>query len=308
MSPASRILRNANRGRFLTARLSSVALAALLLFALPLAANAYTLVLRSGRRVQIPDAFRVTPSAVVYEASPGFTVTVWLSNVDTAATEKANAEPAGSFARRIGRDEAWAGAASAQAAPKPARGAATKTVTNRELEPSRLRREAQEAEYERTRQERGMPSRRELQRRVEEQDQRLREWARQAEEERLASEVESLRTELTHVRRQLNGLSQDLSRRDESYEPAFTTFTTPYVYPYVQPYFYAPPVHLINVFPHVRRGPFGRHGLGPQHFRTGPFGWPSAHTPPHVNASPSAGAWGAPRAMRPGVAVPARPR
>jgi len=308
MSFASRILRNADRGRFLTARLSSVVLAALLLFALPLGANAYTLVLRSGRRVQIPDAFKVTPSAVVYEASPGFTVTVWLSNVDAAATEKVNAEPAGSFARRIEREREGAVAASAQASSKPARGAVTKTVTNRELEPSRLRREAQEAEYERTRRERGLPSRRELQRRVEEQDQRLREWVRQAEEERLAAEVQSLRTELTHVRRQLNGLSQDLSRRDESYEPAFTTFTTPYVYPYVHPYFYAPPVQLIGVFPHVRRGPFGRHGLGLPHFGTGRFGWPSAHTPPHVNANPQPGAWGAARAVTPGGAVHGRPR
>lgn len=306
MSLATRILRNADRRRFLTARLSSVALAALMLFALPLAADAYTLVLRSGRRVQIPDAFRVTPSAVVYEASPGFTVTVWLANVDTAATEKANAEPAGSFARRVESEKERAVAASEQAASKQAPRAVTKTVTNRELEPSRLRREAQEAEYERTRRERGMPSRRELQRRVEEQDQRLREWARQAEEERLAAEVESLRSELTHVRRQLNGLSQDLSRRDESYEPAFTTFTAPYAYPYVHPYFYAPPVQLINVFPHVRRGPFGRHGFGLPHFRTGRFGLPSAHRPPHVPAHPEAGAWGT--AMRPGLAVPARAR
>ena len=304
MPLASRILRNASRGRFLTARLSSVALAALLLVALPLAAEAYTLVLRSGRRVQIPDAFRVTPSAVVYEASPGFTVTVWLSNVDTAATEKANAEPAGSFARRIEKEQAGARAATAQASASPARGAVTKTVTNRELEPSRMKREAQEAEYERTRRERGLPSRRELQRRVEEQDQRLREWARQAEAERLAAEVEAMRNELTHVRRQLNGLSQDLSRREEVYEPAFAN---PYVYPYVHPYFYAPPVQFINVFPHFRRGPFGRHGFGPRHFGTVPFGWPSAHTPPHVTANPSAGAWGAARPLGSG-AVPARRR
>jgi len=313
MSLAERILRNANRERlltlrnagrrrFLTARLSSVALAALLLLALPLAADAYTLVLRSGRRVQIPDAFKVTPAAVVYEASPGFTVTVWLSNVDAAATEKANAEPAGSFAKRIEREQQAPGAASTQAA-KAGPGAAPKTVTNRELEPSRLRREAQEAEYERTRRERGMPSRRELQRRVEEQDERLREWARQAEAERLAAEVESLRTELTHVRRQLNGLSHDLTRREEGYEPAFTpfttfnTFTTPYVYPhvypYAHPYVYAPHVLPFNVFPHVRRGPFGRHGFGLR---------------PHAPANTSPGAWDAPRAMPPAGRAHGRPR
>lgn len=234
-------------------RLIPFALAALLLFVLPVAASAYTLVLRSGRRVTVPDGFKVTPAAVTYEASPGYRVTVWLSNVDFAATERANAEPAGSFVKRIGRETERAGAAFA---PVPASGrqerpAEPRVITNKELEPSRLRRQAEEEEYERTRRERGMPSKEELQQRVAEQDRLLGEWAQQMRERRREAELEALRSELARIRLQLGELSLDWSQH-----------STGYAVPNYYPYFYAPPVQLINVLPFGHRGGFGRRGFG----------------------------------------------
>src|SRR4030095_775059 len=97
--PAGSVARRFARARDISSgRVCGAVLATLFFFLLPVAANAYTLVLRGGRHVTVPDDFKVTPTAVVYEASPGLSVTVWLKNIEVAATEKANAEPAGSFA------------------------------------------------------------------------------------------------------------------------------------------------------------------------------------------------------------------
>lgn len=251
-------------------------LAALIFLMLPAAADAYTLVLRSGRRVIVHDDFKVTQTALTYETSPGFYVTVWLSNVDIAATEKANAEPAGSFAGRIKRQQEEAGHTSPrkEEAARAGHRASRKTITNRELEPSRLSREAQEAEYERTRRERGMPSRQELQERVEEQDLRLREWARQMEAERLEAEVESLRAEMADVRRQLGGLSLNVPQRAEPYG-------FPYAVPGIYPYIYAPPAQFITVLPFGHFSRFGRGGFGLQ---------------PHAGRWPHGPRWGNPSA------------
>jgi hypothetical protein len=243
---------------------SKTLLATLFFLLLPAAADAYTLVLRSGRQVNIPEDFRVTPAAVIYEASPGFSVTVWLANLDVAATERANAEPAGSFAKRIKQEPGDGAATPAQGDVKSERRAGPKVITNKDLEPSRLRREAQEEEYERTRRARGMPSKQELQRRIEEQDRRLRELSQESEAERAEAELESVRSELVNVRQELNELGLSLSRQAEDYAPA-------YAYPNYYPYYYAPPVVIINRFPFGHRGGFGR-----GHFLPRPRGsaWP----------------------------------
>jgi hypothetical protein len=281
--------------------LPRLGLAALLLLLLPLAANAYTLVLRSGRHVTLPANFKVTPAAVIYEPSPGLTVTVWLSNVDFAATEKANAEPAGSFAKRIGR-EPEAGVAAPARAPevlKTGQSPGRRVVTNKDLEPSRMQREAQEREYERTRRERGMPSKQELRQRVEEQDRQLSEWARQRREARREAELELLRYELLGARRELNELSLRLSQQAATHAPAYAP-------PYYYPHFYAPPLQVITVFPfgHQRRlghGGFGRHPHG-RHWPGHP--WPGRSFRAVVNPSRNAGAL--PRAPAP--AMPGRRR
>jgi hypothetical protein len=270
-------------------------LATLLFLLLPVAADAYTLVLRSGRRVNVPDDFKVTPAAVVYEASPGFSVTVWLSNVDVAATERANAEPAGNFARRIKQEPGAGVAGPAPGAVDAARRAAPRVVTNRDLEPSRLRREAQEAEYERTRRERGMPSTQELRRRSEEQDRRLHESAQESQAERAEEELESVRSELFDVKRNLDELSLHLSQQTVTYAPA-------YVSPSYYPYYYAQPFQFITRFPFGRRGGFGRGNFGPH---TRGLVWPS--NPWQGHSFPSLGGPRFNMGAAPPVMAPAAP-
>jgi hypothetical protein len=222
---------------------------------LPVAANAYTLVLRSGRLVNVSDNFKVTPTAITYEASPGYWITVWLSNVDIAATERANNEPAGSFTGKIKRGTEGSAATQAQGGLKAGRGAGRKVVTNKELESTRLMREAQEDEYERTRLERGMPSVQEMRQRIEDQDRWLSEWAQRMQEKRIEAELESLRSEVANVRLQLSGLSFSQSQQGTVYAPLYAPSN-------YYPYFYAPPAHVVNVLPYGHRGRYGRGRFG----------------------------------------------
>ncbi|HEX8422303.1 MAG TPA: hypothetical protein VF634_02775, partial [Pyrinomonadaceae bacterium] len=230
---SANILARRSRGRWsvLSGQLLRAGFAVLLFFVLAVAANAYTLVLRNGRLVNVSDKFKVTPTAITYEAAQGYWVTVWLSNVDIAATERANGEPSGSFNQWLKRkrEESPAAQARAPEAAKAGRDAGRKVVTNKELEPARLTREAQEAEYERTRHARGMPSRQEMRQRIEEHDRWLSEWAQRMQEERMAAELEALRSELGDVRLQLSELS--LSQQGTTYAPA-------YALPNYYPYFY----------------------------------------------------------------------
>jgi len=59
-------------------------------------ASAYTLVMRGGKRIQIPDRFTLTPTVLTYQTSPGMNVTLQLAAIDIVETERANGEPAGS--------------------------------------------------------------------------------------------------------------------------------------------------------------------------------------------------------------------
>ncbi|HEV7891983.1 MAG TPA: hypothetical protein VGP08_15165 [Pyrinomonadaceae bacterium] len=284
MSIRSLARRFASASGFTSGRVCAAVIAALSVFLLPVAAAAYTLVLRSGRQVNVPGDFKVTPAAVIYETSPGFFVTVWLANVDTAATEKANAEPAGSFVRRIKQEPDETVPTTTPESVKAESLPARRVVTNRELEPLRLRREAQEAEYERTRRERGMPSKEELRQRIKEQDRRLRELTLQMQAERAEAEAESLRSEMFNVRRELNDLR--LSQQSGAY---VNVYASPSYDPYYNPYYYAPPVQFINRFPFGRRDGFARGHFGPHApVRVWPYtpgqGLPF-HTPgrPHLN-------------------------
>jgi hypothetical protein len=299
MSTRGLARRFASASGFTYGRVFAVVIAALLVFLLPAAAGAYTLVLRSGRQVNVPGDFRVTPAAVIYETSPGFFVTVWLANVDTAATEKANAEPAGSFVRRIKQETDETVPPTTPESVKAERLPARRVVTNRELEPLRLRREAQEAEYERTHRARGMPSKEELRQRIEEQDRRLRELTLQMQAERAEAEAESLRSEVDNVRRELNDLNLRLSQQSGAY---VNVYASPSYDPYYNPYYYAPPVQFIDRFHSDRRDGFGRGHFGPRApVRVWPYtpwqGGPS-RTPsgPHMNGGST-----------PSVVTPVRP-
>ena len=53
-----------------------IAAAAILLLALSIAASAYTIVLRDGRRIEITSDFTLTKSTLTYELAPGISRTV----------------------------------------------------------------------------------------------------------------------------------------------------------------------------------------------------------------------------------------
>lgn len=126
-------------------------------------ANAYTLVMRDGRRVEIPDTFTVTNSTLTYEVSSGIQITVQLSGVNIAATERANGEAAGSFRSKSSASTTAPPTASSTAPnasrPRQARPAASRSITNADLEGYRRTRVASEQAYESRRKQLGLPSR-----------------------------------------------------------------------------------------------------------------------------------------------------
>ncbi|MGI9166759.1 MAG: hypothetical protein ACR2G5_10300 [Pyrinomonadaceae bacterium] len=125
-----------------------------LLFVLGVTTNAYTIVMRGGKRIEIPAQFTVTRTTLTYEAAPTFLITLQLTAIDIPATERANNETAGSL---LGR------AAKQQQSPRKAESTgvggekAMRSVTNRDLEAyARMRVESDRA-HEQKRKELGLP-------------------------------------------------------------------------------------------------------------------------------------------------------
>src|ERR1700730_9361063 len=91
-------------------------------------ASAYTVVLRGGKRIQIPAKFFVTRTVLSYEVSPGMNITLQLASIDIAETERVNNEPAGSFAQRIYESS---DRKAPPKRPREVRAHSVRTVTNR---------------------------------------------------------------------------------------------------------------------------------------------------------------------------------
>ncbi len=186
-----------------------IAASALLLLALSIAAGAYTLVLRDGRRMEIASEFTLTKSTLTYEIAPGVNRTVQLVLVDVAATERANNEAPGSFAKRAEQKIA------APSSVEPAR--AQRTLTNRDLETIQQRRIESERTYEKRRVELGLPSIEESRRRQEEEDTATRDWlherslAQARDEASWRERARNLRAELSDIDAQINYLRARLS-------------------------------------------------------------------------------------------------
>lgn len=132
-------------------------------------ANAYTIVMRDGRRIEIPNEFTVTTSTLTYSVGQGFQITIQLSGVDIAATERANGEANGSFLAKASAP------AKVPEPPVQTRPRAQRSITNRDLESYRRTREENELAYEKRRQELGLPSAEERRQEVAEIDERTRE-------------------------------------------------------------------------------------------------------------------------------------
>ncbi len=163
------------------------------------AASAYTIVMRNGRRVEIPNTFTLTKSTLTYETAPGIQVTIQVAGIDVAATERINGQTPGSFV-------ATASAPKASSEPvQTRRTPATRSITNQDLETYRRTRVANERE----RQELGLPSAEERRREVEEIDNRTQEQIRdmrsREELDFWRSRAMSLETQLSATAAQANG-------------------------------------------------------------------------------------------------------
>ncbi len=150
-------------------------------------ANAYTVIMRGGRRVEIPSRFVVTALTLTYEVSPGVQITLNVAAIDVPATEKTNNELPGSLLRRVPVALTESRPSAEAVSIQPAK---RLTITNRELESSIRRRRESELAYERRLQALGLPS--------------LAESRRQA-----AAEFDSIARELEQTRA--------LERESESY-------------------------------------------------------------------------------------------
>ncbi len=119
------------------------------------ATNAYTIVMRDGRRVEIPDKFTVTASTLTYEVSSGMQVTIQLAAVDIAATERSNGQAGGTLLRQVqvplSQNRAKVGA-------DQTRSSSRRSITNRDLETYKRARIESEIAYERRRKQLGLPS------------------------------------------------------------------------------------------------------------------------------------------------------
>ena len=231
-------------------RILSTSLLVLLLAA---SVSAYTIVMRDGRRLEIPSRFVVTTSTVTYEVQEGIQVTLLMSTIDIAATEKANNESAGALLRRVQLHAARVGSDPSKVTSPSAR----KTITNRDLEPATRRRVASEQAYEKRVRELGLPPLEESRKQAE-----VAEAMAQSElRERLAVEKQSeeywreragaLRTEIAALDAEIGYVR---GRLDDFPNPgwggSFTTATS--IVPFIS-------------FGNVGRGSFGNFGGG-RHF------------------------------------------
>lgn len=144
--------------------------ASLLLIFTATAASAYTVVMRNGRRVEIPNTFTVTKSTLTYETAPGIQVTIQLAGIDIATTERINRQPAGSLLANTAAPKVAAPAAAIQTRRTPA----ARSITNQDLEVYRRAR----MDSERERLELGIPTVDDRRREVEEIDDRTQEQIR----------------------------------------------------------------------------------------------------------------------------------
>src|SRR5690349_12742080 len=195
--------------------------ASLLMFAMTCAA--YTIVFRSGERLEIPDEFTLTRATLTYEMAPGFNKTVLVTLIDVAATERANREAPGSFLKHIGQTQSSAANnSSAEPDPVTPQPRAVRTLTNSDLAPFRARRVEAEQAYEKRRQELGLPTVAESRRRPNEEsdaflDEIRAKSAAKAEDERYwRGRARELRTEIAAVDNQVNYVQARLTELNNS--------------------------------------------------------------------------------------------
>jgi hypothetical protein len=155
------------------------------------AVNAYTVVMRDGRRVEIPNEFTVTNSTLTYAVSNGFQVTIELNAVDVAATERANGQRTGALLQKA--------AAAPAVVPAAPQRRANRSITNQDLEVYRKARVENQLAYEKQAKELGLPSAEDRRREVTEIEDRTLEQVRRMREQEEAywrTRAEAARAEM----------------------------------------------------------------------------------------------------------------
>jgi hypothetical protein len=114
-------------------------------------AEAYTLVLKSGRRLQVGDNIVVSGPSVICDMGNDISMSFQLATIDIPATERANHELPGTFLKRSRQSPITTSDEQATTRSKS-------SITNSDLERYRRRRVASEKAYEARRKELGLPS------------------------------------------------------------------------------------------------------------------------------------------------------
>lgn len=207
--------------------------AVLLSMLVSVAASAYTLVLKSGRRIEIPASFIVTSLTLTYETAPGLNVTLLISTINIPATERANNEAAGALLARAER-KALSSGTSVQSRNQ------RRELTQADIERGRIERRKSEQAYERRRVELGLPSLEEARRRTEEETKRLREESLKYQADLAESEsywrerATQLRTEMAALDGQINYVRARLGESPDYSSIGSYTFINsgaPFLYP-----------------------------------------------------------------------------
>ncbi|MCA1574611.1 MAG: hypothetical protein LC770_08755 [Acidobacteria bacterium] len=129
--------------------------AACLLFVLAATTNAYSIVMRGGKRIEIPAQFSVTNMTLTYEAAPGFWITLQMAAIDIPATERANNQMPGSLLGRATKEKESPRTSEKTSEARESK--ASRSVTNRELEPFQRSRLESERAYEQRLKDQGLP-------------------------------------------------------------------------------------------------------------------------------------------------------
>src|SRR5712664_3216164 len=80
---------------------SRIVSVSVIILLLGVVANAYTVIMLGGRRIEIPSRFVVTPTTLTYQVTEGIQVTIPMAAINIPATEKANNEAPGSLLKRV---------------------------------------------------------------------------------------------------------------------------------------------------------------------------------------------------------------
>lgn len=201
-----------------------------LVLLLALSASAYTVVMRNGRRVEIPEKFIVTRTTLTYEVSPGMQITLQMQAINIGATERANGEQPGALLRRV-----QPSISSMMVAPTSYTTGAARTITNKDLQAAKERRVRSEVAYEKRVKELGLPTLEESRQRAAEESavisSQLREITagRSEEEQYWRSRASALRGEMAAVDAEIEYLG---ARIDEYPNPnSINSITTVQTYP-----------------------------------------------------------------------------